>query len=206
MKRMSELKDNLQGVKCCATKEAFRYLVEQKRKPYIDLSPTVAMIRVQIDGHRYDYVPVTGKWSPTKNRGHHGTWRISATVEDFYKTAVNMSAGIYPPTQKQLDFLAELEMQTGQKADEDARTVARTCSDEIDRLRKLVDCSTYLLLGEEYFECEDVWAFREVTRGSRRQCEDAIHESMANPEKAYKSFIIAKKQNNYIRVSDDENF
>jgi len=135
MKRMSELKDNLRGVKCDATKEAFNYLKAEKRRPRILEMPTARYIRVHIDGKKYDYSPTTGAWCPTSDRGRQGRWRESQSVEEFYLTAVNMSAGIYPPSQKQIDFLESLERFTGQDATPSAWADIKTCSEEIDRLK-----------------------------------------------------------------------
>lgn len=137
MKRMRDLKNNLRGVKCAATIEAFKFLKGKKRKPYLQEQPTCWIVRVTLDGRVYDYSPQTGAWSPTRDRGRRGRWRESSTVADFYAIAVRMSAGIWPPSQSQLDYLSVLESQTGLKAACTARHDIKACSFEIDRLKQL---------------------------------------------------------------------
>lgn len=139
MKRMSDLLDHIRGVKCSATKEAWAFLKKNKRKPYRLETPTARYIRVTIDGKKYDYSPTTGAWTPTADRGKQGRWRDSQSVEEFYWTAVNMSQGIYPPSQKQVDFLESLERYTGKDASPDAWADIKACSEEIDRLKKIRD-------------------------------------------------------------------
>jgi len=137
MIKMRDLKDNIRGVKCDATKEAWAFLKINKRKPYLLETPTSRFIRVTLDGTKYDYSPTTGAWSPTADRGRRGRWRESQSVLEFYTAAARMSAGIWPPSQRQIDYLAGLESLTGQKSACSARHDIKVCSFEISRLKEL---------------------------------------------------------------------
>lgn len=136
MKKMSELKDNLRGIKCERIKECFNFLKAQNRKPRIVETPTALFVRVTIDGKRYDYSGTTGAWTETQDRGRRGSWRESESVQDFYTKAVNMSNGIYPPTQAQAKYLSALVRRTGLRPHTNAFVSFTICANEIERLKK----------------------------------------------------------------------
>lgn len=140
MKRMCDLKDNLRGVRCDATKKAFRYLKKQGRKPYIDEpSPLVYYIRTQIDGQRYDYYPASGTWAPTKVRGKPGRWKDAVDAADFYEQACEVSAirNSDEATDKQKAFIESLLEQTGAEPTEGATESKQGAIEEIERLLKI---------------------------------------------------------------------
>lgn len=139
MKRMSQLKDNLRGIKCEGIKECFKLLKANKRRPRIVETPTALYIRVTIDGKKYDYSGTTGAWTLTQDRGRHGRWRQSESAQDFYDKAVLMSQGIYPPTNSQSRYLEDLVRRTGRKPHSKAFLSMKICANEIDRLKTILD-------------------------------------------------------------------
>src|SRR5690554_6688621 len=138
MKRMSDLKDNLRGVKCGATKEAFRYLKKKGRKPRIDEVAGIYYIRVQIDGQRYDYYPSSRSWAVTHRRGAEGVWKKADDHAHFYALAMERSAirNSDEATDKQIAFLDSLLDETGEVESEGARDSKIAANEEISRLLK----------------------------------------------------------------------
>lgn len=136
MKRMSELKADLRGIKCAATIEAFKYMKSQKRKPYIVQTPTANYIRVTVDGMRFDLSPTTGAWIPTRQRGNR-EWYEAGSPQEFYESALRVAAGVYPPTRKQVSYLKHLLDATGEEMTCGVFDDARQINYEIDRLKTI---------------------------------------------------------------------
>jgi hypothetical protein len=137
MKRQSTLKDNVKGVGCEATVDAFNSLTKEGRKPRVFLKGhTNYVVRVHIGKRYFDYSPTTGKFSSTYTTGMN-KWFRAGDPKTFHEMAQNICKGNYPPTDKMLGFLEHLCMVTGEVPDEDAFDFFRTCSSEIARLKKI---------------------------------------------------------------------
>ena len=139
MKRQSTLKDNVKGVGCEATVNAFNVLLKEGRKPRVYLKTAKNyIVRVHVGKRYFDYSATTGKFSSTYTSGM-SKWFYAGDPQTFHNMAQNICKGNYPPTDRMLGFLEHLCMVTGQVPDEEAFENFKVCSDEISRLKKIKD-------------------------------------------------------------------
>ena len=120
MKRITDLKDDIEGVKCEMTIFAFNYLKNIKKKPRLVKRNGVGdwSIRVRVAGRYFEYIALSGKFALTQKAGYR-EWSISGSVADFITRAELFAQRQYPPSPKQIKFCEDLAAKHNVEIDDD---------------------------------------------------------------------------------------